>query len=350
MKKLTIHPTWLLQADEHHTLDHTLFNLLRGIHSSGKLTDAAKQADISYRHAWNLLNRWDDFFGLPLVTMRKGQGTRLSDLGETLLWAEQRLQARLGPQTESMASELNMELQQLLEGAHPVLRVHASHGYAVALLPTFREQLELNLQYCSPTDALTALNRGNCDIAGFHLPTDTPFAQHIFNTYQHLLDAEQHCVIRFITRQQGLIIREQMALPITSLKDLTRPGLRFINRQRDSGTRALLNLLLDQAGIDGKRIQGFEREEYTHTAIAAYIASNMADAGFGVEAAARQFGLGFLPLAKEHYLMICRKDRLSDEKLQRFLALLKSKAFVDAVNTLPGYQPNRCGEVEVLPF
>ncbi|MCH8533117.1 MAG: helix-turn-helix transcriptional regulator [Natronospirillum sp.] len=350
MRKLTIQPAWLFHADEQHSFDRTMFTLLRGIHSTGKLTEAAREAHISYRHAWNLLNRWEAFFGLPLVSMRKGQGTRLSALGETLLWAEQRLQARLGPQTESMASELNMELQQLLEGAHPVLRVHASHGYAVALLPTFRDQLELNLQYCSPTDALTALNRGDCDIAGFHLPTDQSFGQHIFNTYKHLLDADQHCVIRFITRQQGLMMRDQMDPPISSLTDLTRPALRFINRQKDSGTRALLNLLLKKANIDGQDIQGFEREEYTHTAIAAYIASNMADAGFGVEAAARQFGLGFLPLAKEHYLMICRKDRLSDEKLQRFLGLLKSPAFIEAVNALPGYQPNRCGEVEALPF
>lgn len=348
MKKLHITPAWVFRSDDNHLFDVQMFDLLRHIHEHQKLTVAAKQTGISYRHAWNLLNRWQAFFGLPLVHMQKGQGTRLSALGETLLWGEQRLQARLGPQTESMASELNMELQQLLEGVHPVLRVHASHGYAVALLATFGEELELNLQYCNPEEALLALNRGDCDIAGFHLPTDPVFARHILAKHQHLLDSDGHSVIRFITRQQGLMMRPESRDSLKSLADLTRPNVRFINRQRASGTRDLLNLLLERDGIAGHAIAGFEREEYTHTAVAAYVASGMADAGFGVEAAARQFGLAFTPLASEHYLLICQQERLQDEKIQRLLTLLRSPHFIDSLQTLPGYRPDRCGTVESL--
>jgi molybdate transport repressor ModE-like protein len=348
MNKLHITPAWVFRSDDNYLFDVQMFDLLGHIHEHQKLTVAAKKSGISYRHAWNLLNRWQAFFGLPLVNMQKGQGTRLSTLGDTLLWGEQRLQARLGPQTESMASELNMELQQLLEGVHPVLRMHASHGYAVALLATFGEELELNLQYCNPEEALLALNRGDCDVAGFHLPTDPAFAQHILTKYQYLLDSESHSVIRFITRQQGLMTRPESSHSIKSLPDLTLPNVRFINRQRASGTRDLLNLLLARDGIAGHNIAGFEREEYTHTAVAAYVASNMADAGFGVEAAARQFGLAFTPLASEQYLLICQQDRLQDKKIQRLLTLLQSPHFVGSLDTLPGYLPDRCGTVESL--
>ncbi|MEX1058166.1 MAG: substrate-binding domain-containing protein, partial [Natronospirillum sp.] len=280
MKKLSITPAWVFRSDDNRLFDAQMFNLLRHIHEHQKLTLAARTTGVSYRHAWNLLNRWEEFFGVSLVSMQKGQGTKLSRLGETLLWAEQRLQARLGPQTESMASELNMELQQLLEGTHPVLRMHASHGYAVALLSTFGEELELNLQYCNPEEALLALHRGDCDIAGFHLPTDPALARSILTQHQHLLNEDQHCVIRFITRQQGLMTRTESSDRIQALTDLTQPGVRFINRQRASGTRDLLNLLLEKSQVTGRDIIGFEREEYTHTAVAAYVASGMADVGF----------------------------------------------------------------------
>lgn len=349
IKKLNIVPAWVFRSEDQQLFDGQMFDLLGHIHEHKKLTVAARLTGVSYRHAWNLLNRWQIFFGRSLVRMQKGQGTRLSALGETLLWAEQRLQARLGPQTESMASELNMQLQQLLEGVHPVLRMHASHGYAVALLATFSEELELNLQYCNPEEALLALNRGDCDMAGFHLPTDPELAHRILQWYQHLLKADQHSVIRFITREQGLMTRKDTQ-GVRTLTDITRPGVRFINRQRASGTRDLLNLLLEKAGVSGGEITGFEREEYTHTAVAAYVASGMADVGFGVAAAASQFDLAFTPLATERYLLICHNDRLYDDKIQRLLRLLRTADFIAGLSRLPGYQPDQCGQVKTLDW
>ena len=170
-KRLSISPAWVFRTDNGELFEPVLFRLLETIRDSGKLTAAAEAAGVSYRHAWNLLNRSSDVFGMPLVIMRKGHGTELSALGEKLLWADQRVKARLGPQIDSMASEFNDQIQQLLAGEHPVLRLHASHGYAVALLPEFSDRVEVNLQYRNPEEALTALNRGECDLASFHFPT-----------------------------------------------------------------------------------------------------------------------------------------------------------------------------------
>ncbi|MDW5377003.1 substrate-binding domain-containing protein [Halomonas sp. HP20-15] len=343
-KKLQISPAWLFKTDTGELLDPALFRLLKSVRDSGKLTSAAQQAGISYRHAWNLFKRGNDFFGLPLVEMRKGHGTQLSPLGETLLWSEQRIKARLGPQIDSMASELNIQLQQLLAGAHPVLRLHASHGYAVALLPDFSDWVELDLQYTNPADALSALASGESDLASFHFPACPRLAEQVMAIYRHQLDLENLRVIRFVTRRQGLIIRGDSREAITGLQDLTRPDVRLINRNRHSGTRILFNLLLDEHGIIERQLRGAEREEFTHTAVAAYVAAGMADAGFGVEAAAAQFGLDFLNLATEHYLLVCHEERLHQHNIRQLLSLMASPEFLAEIDKLPGYTPDHCGE------
>ncbi|WP_104203049.1 substrate-binding domain-containing protein [Billgrantia saliphila] len=344
MKRIRIEPAWSFTDESGNRLDPQLFGLLQGIHRSGKLTAAAVEAGISYRHAWNLLNRWADFFGVALVELQKGRGARLTPLGDKLLWARQRVAARLGPQLESLGSELNLELQQLFEGVEPVLRMHASHGYAVALLPRFATGFQLDLQYCSPQEALAALNRGACDVAGYHMPT-TATRGPLMQDYRRQLRPRSHCIIRFITRCQGLMVGPGNPRGIVGLSDLARGDVRFINRQKASGTRALLDILLREAGLSSQRIQGFELEEYTHSAVAAYIAAGMADVGFGVEAAARLFGLEFLPLAHEHYMLVCQRRSLADPSVKRLLEMIRSEPFLEAVAELPGYSPDHCGEV-----
>ncbi|PMR75765.1 substrate-binding domain-containing protein [Billgrantia endophytica] len=344
MKRITITPAWYFSDEAGNQIDPTLFLLLEAVHRHGKLTRAAEDVGVSYRHAWNLLNKWGEFFGIPLAELARGRGARLSPLGEKLLWAEQRVIARLGPQLESLGSELNLAIQQQLEGVQPVLRLHASHGFAVELLPKHLRELRLDLQYCSPREALVALRRGACDLAGFHLPQGE-VGKAISRDYRDLLKPRSHRVIGFITRRQGLMVAPGNPKGLRDLEGLAGGSLRFINRQAASGTRALLDGLLAMEGIAASRIRGYEVEEYTHSAVAAYVAAGMADAGFGVEAAARRFGLDFVPLAMEHYLLVCHQRSLAEPRFAFLLEVLKSETFQSAVKALPGYAPNRCGEV-----
>ncbi len=353
MKRIHVEPAWSFRDEAGHRLDPQLFLLLNGIHDKGKLTAAAKQAGISYRHSWNLLNQWAAFFGCELVELQKGRGARLTSLGEKLLWAEQRVVARLEPQLKSLASELNVEIQRSLAGVSPLLRMHASYGYAVELLPDYADGYQLDLQFRSAEEALASLNRGSCDVAGFHVPIDI-LSESLIDTYRQYLKPRVHRIIRFITRCQGIMIRPDNPREIKELKDLVRDDVRFINRQKDSGTRALLDELLRRAGLNSARINGFEDEEYTHSAIAAYVASGMADAGFGVEAAARRFGLAFIPVTTEHYLMVCHKRTLKQAATRQLIASVRAESFQQAVEQLPGYSPSYCGEVvgieEIFPW
>lgn len=344
-KKITISPAWIFRTDTDELFEPILLHLLESIRDSGKLTHAAAAAGISYRHAWNLLKRGADIFGLPLVEMRKGQGSTLSTLGEKLLWADQRVKARLGPELESMAFELNDQIRQLMVDTQPMLRLHASHGYSVALLPEFSDQIKINLQYRNPKEALSALNRGECDLASFHVPTDPLLAKQILSHYQHFLTDNQHQVIRFVTRSEGLMLRKGCHDDVRTLQDLSASRLSFIGRNRDSGTRLLFNLLLKQQGLTEDSINRCSQQEYTHTAIAAFVASGMADVGFGIQTAADQFGLNFIELAREHYLLLFRKDRLPADTLTPLLNLIRSQPFIERIGNIAGYAPDNPGEI-----
>jgi putative molybdopterin biosynthesis protein len=345
--RISIVPTWSFRDDQGRTLDPQLFVLLRHIEQDKKLTSAARQAGISYRHAWNQLNKWADFFGTPLAELEKGRGARLSALGEKLLWAEKRVIARLEPQLDNITSELNIELSRLLTGSRPRLRLHASHGYAVELLPGCADGFDLDLQYRYGTDALAAMTRDQCDIAGFHLPEEA-ISTGIRTRAEKLLKPRAHRLIRFITRQQGLMVQTGNPAAIEGLHDLLRPDVRFINREPGSGTRLLLDALLRRSGVDLQEKQEGNSVEYTHSAIAAHVAAGMADAGFGVQAAASQFGLDFIPLAREQYWLACHQRTLEWPTMQSFLERLGSNSFRQQVNTLPGYSAAGSGEIITL--
>lgn len=345
--RIRIVPTWSFRDDQGRTLDPQLFVLLRHIEQDKKLTSAARTAGISYRHAWNQLNKWADFFGTPLVELEKGRGAQLSALGQKLLWAEKRVIARLEPQLDNITSELNLELSRLLAGSRPRLRLHASHGYAVELLPRFAEGFDLDLQYRHGLDALAAMSREQCDLAGFHLPT-TAVSPAMLERVEKYLKPRSHRIIRFITRQQGLVVPKGNPLNITGLEDLARREVRFICREPGSGTRLLLEELLHRANRDPAELLDSCLMEYTHSAVAAHVAAGMADAGFGVQAAASNFGLDFVPLAQEEYLLACHQQTLEWPTVKRFIERIGSEEFRQSVGALAGYSAHNSGEVVLV--
>jgi molybdate transport repressor ModE-like protein len=348
--EIDITPRWTIRHRGERQFDFMLVTLLRTIKDDGRLTEAAHRAGISYRHAWNVIEKWGVFLGSPLVVMARGRGTRLTALGEKLLWAGQRVDARLTPQLENLSSELARALNETLISTVPALRMHASHDYAVAKL---REMLNrgdrtrLDLQYQGSIDALASLCHGACDVAGFHV-AEGPLQAEILERYAKWLKPRAHRLIRFVTRTQGFIVAPGNPKALRTIVDLARPGVRLINRQRGSGTRTLLEQLLAQAGVSRSRIEGFENEEYTHAAVAALVAGRLADVGLGVQAAADQFGLGFVPIATERYFLICRQDALESPAVRDLLALLRGDDFRELLATLPGYAADQPGEVSTI--
>lgn len=348
--KIDIRPEWLLRTSDGAALSlPQLLQLLTGIRDLGSISQAAASAGLSYRHAWGLLREFEEQFGAALVQKARGQGSMLSPLAQKLIWADKRIAARLSPLLESLASELEQELAALLANDRRAVRITASHGFAIdALIRQLQDKdIAVDLKYRSSTEAVAALARGECDLAGFHLPVGE-FEQAAAAQYLRWLNVRQHALIHLAYRTQGLFVAKGNPKGIHGLEDLTRRDVRFVNRQSGSGTRVLLELFLAKHGIRTADIAGYESAEFTHAAVAAYVASGMADVSFGVETAARRFDLDFIPIVREQYFLACETKALEDATIDLTRHAMMSEEFKSTVRGLAGYDGKLSGSVLML--
>ena len=350
MKRVSIKPQWTIRFPDGKTLPPRLLELLAQVQASGSLSAACAKSATSYRHAWDLIRQGEGLFGASLLQMERGRGSNLTALGEKLVRADQRIHARLAPGLESLASELESEMEAVLQTEPVLLRACASHGFAIEILFDLLSAagIAFERKYVGSLEAPAALRDGACDFAGFHIPIgaqEGPALQH----YRRWMDPSRHVIVHMATRRQGLMVNAGNPLKIYELPDLLRTEVRFINRQRNSGTRFLLEGLMAEARVDPNRVAGFEQGEVTHAAVAAYIASGLADVGFGLETAARRFKLDFIPLATERYFLMCDAAALEQPVMQQVVAIVGGPTFRSAVDALPGYDARHAGRVQRLP-
>ncbi len=347
MYKVSIEPHWRISHDRKQAMDTAmLLKLLDAIQNTGTILRAAKEMNLSYRHAWGLLREAESVFGTPLLEKNRGRGTTLTRFSNTLLWAQKRISARLSAILESLSSELEIELAKSVCTYLQSLRLCASHGFAVSTLMDniIQRELSVNLRYQNSMESLASLAQGDCEIAGFHLPVIIE-NEETLRPFKRYLSNDAHLLIHLANLELGLLIARGNPKRILSFQDLTRDNIRFVNRQSGSSTRQLFESLLTKYSIDSSRINGFETTEFTHAAVAAYIASNMADAGFGVETAARQFGLDFVPLAKERYFFAIHKDMLQNPTMREIIAIMNSPQFNLEIGQLGGYDASDTGQI-----
>lgn len=183
---------------------------------------------------------------------------------------------------------------------------------------------------------LIALQRGECHLAGSHL-LDEETGEYNLPYVRRLLGGRDVVVVTLVHRQQGLIVPPGNPKGVRDLHDLTRPDVLFVNRQRGSGTRVLLDYRLRQLGIEPSAIRGYEREEYTHLAVAALVQGGAADVGLGILAAARALGLDFVPLLEERYDLVVPRAFYTGDLLRPLLELIQSDEFKRQVAALGGY-------------
>ena len=328
-----------------------LIDLLRAVNQAGSISAAARTLGFSYRHVWGELKRWQEVLGHDLVVWEKGQAARLTEFASKLLWAEAQAQARLAPQIEALRTELERTFAVAFDDSAHVLTLYASHDEA---LGTLREHalhwpdgpLHLDIRFTGSVDAIRALNEGRCVMAGFHTLVQPARGSLAQRTYQPLLQPGLHKVIGFAQRTQGLMVAPGNPLRIAQLADLTQvnrrlqPGgkPRFANRALGTGTRVLLDELLAQAGLEPSQIRGYGHTEPSHAAVAQSIAGGLADAGLGIEAAARAKGLDFVPLVREAYHLVCLKEALDQPPVVALRHLLATPEWQEALNGMPGYQ------------
>jgi molybdate transport repressor ModE-like protein len=348
-KQISIRTVWTLHDPDRPPIPARLVELLTHVRSRGSLRAACDDVDMSYRHAWNLVRQGEAHFDTPLLHQTRFRGSTLTKLGEALVWADQRITARLAPVLDSLASELATEIARAITGEPAGLRLYASHGFAIEMLVAALTQTGLAVEhrYVSSVEAAAALHDRACDVAAFHIP-EGPLQVSALARYARWLDGEDLQVVDVATRHQGLMVAPGNPKKVYDVSDLTRPGVRFINRQAGSGTRFLLEGLLAARNVAAADIAGFEQGEFTHAAVAAHVASGMADAGFGLETPARRLKLDFVPLATERYILVGTSGTLSGEAMRTALSLMRDAVFRDAVDALPGYDAQHTGRVQPL--
>jgi putative molybdopterin biosynthesis protein len=323
-------------------LGNPLFELLAAVIEGGSIRDAARALGTSYRYVWGALRKWEKVLGEPLISWSQGKKARPTPFAERLLWAERRARTRMQPHIEALRSDLARVLADARDERYQLLTMRASHDLALPVLQQHvaREgDLHLDIGFQGSVDALRALNDRQCLVAGFHVP-DLGEAPVFARSLKRVLKPGRHKLIACSRRMQGLMLRQEHAAAVQTLPDVARQRLRFVNRQPGSGTRMLVEHLMQAHAVRSERLFGeYEHVEHTHVAVALCVASGVADVGVGVEAAAVQFGLRFIPLIEESYFLACLAPNIEHPAVQRLRSVLAGTRWRDILVGLSGYRP-----------
>ena len=245
-------------------------------------------------------------------------------------------------------SEVSVELIRTMEAIEDTVVVIGSHDMTLDLLASHvrrtRPQMTLASTNVGSMGGLAALSRGEAHFAGSHL-LDEATGEYNLSFIHRFLKGRSVVLVNLVKRIQGLILPEANPRDVKTLEDLTSEELTFINRQRGSGTRLLLDYKLREYGIDPEDIRGYDREEYTHLAVAAAVAGGRADVGLGILSAAKAMGLHFVPLLSEQYDLVIPTEHYKSERVQYTLSIIRSSAFRKDVDSLGGYDTSMMGQV-----
>ncbi|MEW5762559.1 MAG: molybdopterin biosynthesis protein [Bacillota bacterium] len=226
--------------------------------------------------------------------------------------------------------------------------VIGSHDIALDVLANFLKvkypAASLSSAHVGSLGGLLALRRGEAHMAGTHLLDEETGEYNVSYVEKHLA-GRPALLVNLAYREQGFIVAPGNPKGIKGFTDLAREDVRFVNRQRGAGTRVLLDFHLKRLGIDPGAVRGYAREEYTHMAVAAAVASGACDVGLGIRAAASALGLGFVPVAEERYDLCIPEDFWETPQVTRVMEVLADRAFREAVTKLGGYDLRDCGKI-----
>ncbi|WP_428911107.1 substrate-binding domain-containing protein [Niallia sp. Krafla_26] len=228
------------------------------------------------------------------------------------------------------------------------IHLAGSHDFLVEHLVKYVAQQNIGLSiqptYIGSLEGLMMLYRNLCDVATVHL-LDPASKEYNLPFIKQLFIHEPITVMRFAAREQGLIVTKGNPKDIHGFKDLTKDDVIFVNRQKGSGTRFLLDYYLAEEKIDPATITGYDNEEWNHLSTASLISGGKADVALGIQSAADQLGLDFIPLLKEEFDLIFRFTEQNKLVLQQLIDLLEFTSFKDSLENKAGYDVSEFGKI-----
>lgn len=345
---INVYPQWQFQGAEE-TIDlNQLLAIFTALDKLGNLSAAAKLCGMSYRHAWGLVRKAEQVFGVSLIETSRRKGSKLTEFASQILHQYHALNEKAQARLQSLQQDFNQNIVDLYSGEHLVLRLYASHGFAVEGLlqhnAKSRSKMALELHYRTGGEALAYLLRGECDIAGFQIPTGKYQAASLAH-YSQYFQSDELLLVFLARRNVGLFVQKGNPLAINGVAQLMHPHVRVVNRQPGSGSRHLMRLMLEETKLDADLVLNYGATEFTHMAVAAHVASGMADVGFGIETAAWRCGLDFISLGAERYFFAFHRNRVKSEAIQDFLSLVRSAEYKQYIQDLVGYESEGMGHL-----
>ncbi len=245
-------------------------------------------------------------------------------------------------------TEMELELLRPEKDLSQTALIVGSHDLALDVLAEFLKKrapaFELSLAHVGSLSGILAVRDGLAHAAGTHL-FDPETGTYNVPYIQKYLPGVPVVLVHFLWREQGLIVPPGNPKGLKSIKDLVEKKVRFINRQPGAGTRVLLDYHLKRLGLLPEQLPGYEEEETTHLGVAVAVATGRAEAGLGIRAAAKLLGVDFVPLFRERYDLLLRRDFYEGPFWQELAAVFEDASFRARVEALGGYDVSEMGKI-----
>ena len=233
---------------------------------------------------------------------------------------------------------------ELLKPLSSIKGTIVSIGSHDLIMDILGDMIKLTSGHVGSMGGILSMKRGECHIAPIHL-LDENTGEYNLSYVRNYFKDEKMAIIKGVKRKQGFIVEKGNPKNIKGFKDLAREDLLYINRQRGSGTRILLDYHLKQADISIEEVRGYGREMTTHMAVATAVNTGMVSTGLGIYSAAKAFDLDFIDITFEDYDFLLPYRMLEDPTIKAFIGVLKSKEFQSRVESLGGYEFDNTGEI-----
>lgn len=277
--------------------------------------------------------------------------SRGSGVVSSFMKADGILEVPQGLEGYEAGEEVTLRLLSPMEKLRNTLVVIGSHD---PLLDELADMLHLgdprlymSSSHVGSMGGIMAIRRGEAHMAGCHLldTADGTYNRSFIRKYFPKGDVR---LVSCVGRQQGLMVARGNPLNICSFADVSRQGIRYVNRQKGSGTRILTDYLCSREKVEPSDVYGYTREELTHTSVAAQIACGSADVGMGIYSAAKLYDLDFIPICIEEYDLIIPNHAWDSPMVQQLLTILRSDAFREKILSMGGYTADHPGQVLCL--
>lgn len=277
--------------------------------------------------------------------------SRGSGVVSSFMKADGILEVPQGLEGYEAGEEVTLRLLSPMEKLRNTLVVIGSHD---PLLDELADMLHLgdprlymSSSHVGSMGGIMAIRRGEAHMAGCHLldTADGTYNRSFIRKYFPKGDVK---LVSCVGRQQGLMVARGNPLNICSFADISRQGIRYVNRQKGSGTRILTDYLCSREKVEPSDVYGYTREELTHTSVAAQIACGSADVGMGIYSAAKLYDLDFIPICIEEYDLIIPDHAWDIPMVQQLLTILRSDAFREKILSMGGYTADHPGQVLCL--